>query len=123
MRRLASEHIGHLGLSSKALPVVHPIRYRLVGESFVFATASTTELDSARNHAVACIAVSGADASTSEEWTILSIGRLHEVDDPTLTSTGESPWPPAWGTREARRFVALDIELLSGTTSAVARPH
>ena len=123
MGRLAGDHLGHLGLTAKALPVVHPIRYRLIDKALVFATASSAELASARNHAVACVEVSGVDVSTREEWTILATGRLREVTDPTLASSGEKPLPPAWGTREARRFVALDIELLSGTTSAVACSH
>src|SRR5690349_11971313 len=97
LSRLAGNDLGHLGLTAKALPVVSPIRYRLIGQSLVFATASSTELNSARNRAVACIAVSGADASTNEEWTILATGRLHEIADPTFTSTSSSPWPPAWG--------------------------
>jgi hypothetical protein len=118
LARLASEHLGHLGLTAQALPVVSPIRYRLMGQSLVFATASSAELTSARKHAVACVAVSGAVLSTSEEWTVLATGRLREVTDTTLTLS-DDPVLCACG-HDARRFVALDIELLSGTTSAVA---
>ena len=120
MRRLASERVGHLGLTAKALPVVHPIRYRLIGQSLVFATASQATIASARHHAVACIEVSGVDNSSGEDWTVLATGRLHETADPTTTWADESPMPPAWGARNARHYVALDIELLSGTSSTAA---
>jgi hypothetical protein len=114
MRLLASEQVGHLGLTAKALPVVTPIRYRLVGQSILFATASRTELNSARNRAVACIEIAGVDSSTGMEWTVLATGRLREVGDPPIASPGDAPMPPAWGAPNAQHFAALDIELLNG---------
>jgi nitroimidazol reductase NimA-like FMN-containing flavoprotein (pyridoxamine 5'-phosphate oxidase superfamily) len=113
MTFLASEQFGHLGLTVKALPLVAPIRYRLLGQAIVFATGSDAELHSARLHAVACIEIAGVDRSTGAEWTVLATGRLREAEDPS-TWPGDRPLPPAWGAPNAKHFIALDIELVNG---------
>ena len=114
---LRSEHVGRLGLTSGALPVVVPIRYRLGGRSVVFATEAGLKLNSARCNAVACMQIDGSDPSTDKGWTVLATGRLREVADPTVTSFNGGLPLLAWGLPTAEHFVALDIELLSGTTS------
>ena len=113
LRLLASQEIGHLGLTAKALPVVTPIRYRLFGETIVFATGCTSELHSARKHAVACVEIAGVDPSTGTEWTALATGRLRVAENPS-TWPDAQPLPPAWGAPDATHFIALDIELLNG---------
>ena len=117
---LASQQVGHLGITAKALPIVRPVRYRVIGRSLVFATDRGPELSSARNHAVACVEVADIDPVSGMEWTVLATGRLREIDDPSLTRPGERPLPRAWGVSDAAHFVALDIELLSGCASRSA---
>ena len=114
MRLLAAEQIGYLGLAAKALPVITPIRYRLFGQTIVFATGCPTELNSARNNSVACVQITGFDPSTGTEWMVIATGRLRETDAPSITEPNDRPLPPAWGTPNARHVVALDIELLDG---------
>ena len=121
---LESGCIGHIGFTSGALPVVRPIRYRLVGRSLVFATDSGVKLNSARRHAVACVEIAGTDASTGMDWTVLATGRLREVTDPSSTApvrgVSLQPWGrPTDGQSVAAvgHLVALDIELLSGERS------
>ena len=116
---LECEHIGHLGLTSGALPVVTPIRYRLVGRSVVFATESGAKLTSARRNAVACLEIAGTDASTGVDWTVLATGRLREVADPSSITTDNGLSLRPWGLSTAEYMVALDIELLSGARSKV----
>jgi hypothetical protein len=106
----------------KALPFVTPIRYRLIAGSIVWATGSSTELAAARNQNVACIEVSGRDAS-GDDWSVVAIGRMRETIDPRRLWPDEQPLPPAWGAPLADEFVALDIELLSGTTASGICPH
>jgi hypothetical protein len=123
MRHLLHAHNGHLGLTAKALPLVTPIRYRLIAGSIVFATASPTELSAARHHNVACVEVSGVDATTGDDWSVLAIGRLRTTTDPRQLWPEEKPLPPAWGAPLADEFVALDIELLTGTSSSGTCSH
>jgi hypothetical protein len=123
MHHLATAQIGHLGLTAKALPLVTPVRYRLIAGSIVFATGSPTELAAARNRAVACLEVSGVDASTGDDWSVVAIGRLRNATDPQLEWPDEKPLPPAWGAPYADDFVALDFELLSGSTSSEMCSH
>jgi hypothetical protein len=114
---LASGHIGHIGFTSGALPVVRPIRYRLVGRSLVFATESGVKLNSARRHAVACVEIEGTDDSTGTAWTVLATGRLREITDPSSVGPSTSVKLRPWGRSTDGQLVALDIELLSGETS------
>ena len=114
---LESEGIGHLGLTSGALPVVTPIRYRLLGRSLVFATESGAKLTSARRNAVACLEIAGTEASTGMDWTVLATGRLREVTDPSFITAGNGAALRPWGLPTAEHVVALDIELLSGARS------
>jgi len=113
---LGSVGIGHLGLTSGALPVVTPIRYQLVGRSVVFATETGAKLNSARHHAVACVEIAGTDASTGTDWTVLATGRLREID-PSSVADGVGLSLRPWGLQTAEHVVALDIELLSGARS------
>jgi hypothetical protein len=122
MRRLLRGEHGHLGLTAQALPFVTPIRYRLIAGSIVFATASPTELAAARSQNVACVGVSGQD-ETGDDWSVVAIGRLRETTNPRHERPDEPPLPPAWGAPLADQFVALDIELLSGTTTSGTCPH
>jgi hypothetical protein len=122
MRHLLHGQQGHLGLTMKALPFVTPIRYRLIAGSIVWATGSPTELAAARNQNVACIEVSGRDAN-GDDWSVVAIGRMRETIDPRHLWPDEQPLPPAWGAPLADEFVALDIELLSGTTTSGICPH
>jgi nitroimidazol reductase NimA-like FMN-containing flavoprotein (pyridoxamine 5'-phosphate oxidase superfamily) len=116
---LKSENVGHLGLTSGALPIVTPIRYRLVGRSLVFATESGAKLTSARRNAVACLEIAGTEASTGIDWTVLATGRLREVTDPSFITAGNGAALRPWGLLTAEHVVALDIELLSGARSKV----
>ena len=114
---LGFEDVGRLGLSSGALPVVMPVRYRLIGRSAVFATEAGAKLTSARRGAVACLEIDGRDPSTGTTWTVLATGRLRVVADATVTSSAADLPLRAWGLPSAEHFLALDIALLSGSTS------
>lgn len=114
---LKSEPIGHLGLTSGALPVVTPIRYRLVGRSVVFATEDGAKLNSARRNAVACVEIAGSDDATGTDWTVLATGRLREITDSSSVSSDGGVSLQPWGLATADHLCALDIELLSGARS------
>jgi nitroimidazol reductase NimA-like FMN-containing flavoprotein (pyridoxamine 5'-phosphate oxidase superfamily) len=117
---LGSESVGHLGLTAGALPLVVPIRYRLVGDSLIFATEEGAKLNSARRNAVACLEIDRSDPSTGTSWTVLATGRLREVPDEADTTAGDDPLQ-AWGLPTAEHLVALDIALLSGSASTPRR--
>ncbi|MEO5840386.1 MAG: pyridoxamine 5'-phosphate oxidase family protein [Acidimicrobiales bacterium] len=114
---LESACLGHLGLTSGALPVVTPILYRLVGRSVVFATEDGAKLKSARRNAVACVEIAGTEAATGMDWTVLATGRLREITDPSSVPPHDGVSLRAWGLSTAEHLCALDIELLSGASS------
>ena len=114
--------LGRLGLTASALPVVVPVRYGLAGRSAVFAVAAGAKLGSARNNVVACLEVDGIDAATGMEWMVLAIGRLREVADPSAIAFDNGLPLHASVLMSAQHIAAIDIELLSGTSSRSAWP-
>ena len=117
---LGSESVGHLGLTAGALPLVVPIRYRLVGDSLIFATEEGAKLNSARSHAVACLEIDRSDPSTGTSWTVLATGRLREAPEEADMASGDDRLR-AWGLPTTEHLVALDIALLSGSASTSRR--
>ena len=119
---LQSEHLGRLGLTAGALPVVVPVEYQLVDRSIIFATEAGTKLNGARKHAVACLEIDGTEPTTGAGWTVLATGRLRELPDATSAVPDHALALLPWGLPVAEHYVALEIELLGGSTSGVKHP-
>ena len=117
MGLLETEHLGHLGLTSGALPVVVPVEYQLVDRSIIIATEAGTKLNGARKGAVACLEIDGTEPTTGAGWTVLATGRLRELRDPTADLPPHALPPRPWGLKTAEHYVALEIELLVGSVA------
>jgi len=104
---LRAEHLGHLGLTSGALPVVVPVEYQLLDHSIIFATEAGSNLNGARKGAVACLEIDGTEPTTGAGWTVLATGRLRELRDPTADLAEHVPRPRPWGLTTADHYVAL----------------
>jgi hypothetical protein len=111
---IQSETVGHLALTSAALPVVFPILYHVVDRSVVFASDSALTLSAARHHAVACVGIDGQRGAS--HWAVLLMGRLREVIPPLPIGRDGIALRP-WGLASAQHYVALEIELIDGATS------
>ena len=112
--------VGRLGLTANALPVVVPVRYGMAGRCAVFAVAAGATLGSARNNVVACLAIDAIDAMTGVGWMVLATGRLREIADPSAIAFDDGLPLHASVLNSAEHIGAMDIELLSGTSSRPA---
>jgi hypothetical protein len=79
-------------------------------------------LASTRNNVVACLEIDGIDAATGMGWMVLAIGRLREIADASSISFDNGLPFHASPLMGAPRLAAIDIELLSGTSSRSAWP-
>lgn len=111
---LAHVHLGRLGLTVGALPVILPVHFALQGRDVVFRTGQGTKLDAAMSHQVLCLEADGADSFTHQGWSVLVTGRGEEIIDAGALAEARSlpllPWTPNRG----NRFVRLRPELVSG---------
>ncbi len=110
---VGGESIGRLGFSARAVPVIFPINFVLIGRDVVFRTEPGQKLDAARLQAVACFEVDSYDGFAHTGWSVLITGRLAVTDGPALDRLGPLPLRP-WAVTGASDVVTLHGELISG---------
>jgi len=112
---LASGSVGRVGVTVGALPVILPVNYRTVDRDVVFRTSPGTKLRAALDHAVIAFEVDALDERRRSGWSVLIVGRAHEVVDPRevaqLDALGLEPWAGDGG---RDRWVRLHPEFVSG---------
>lgn len=114
MALLDCGHIGRVGVSLGALPVVLPVNYALLDGDIVIRTRPGTKLDGALAGAVVAFEVDHVDPLYHEGWSVLVQGRAAVIDDPeTLAQAGRLPLRP-WVGRGDHRYIAIRAELVSG---------
>lgn len=113
LRLVRGESIGRLGFSARAMPVIFPINFVLIGRDVVFRTEPGQKLDAARLQAVACFEVDAYDGFSHTGWSVLITGRLAVTEGAALEQLGPLPLR-AWAVTGACDVVTLRGELISG---------
>ena len=113
LRLVGGESIGRLGFSARAMPVIFPINFVLIGRDVVFRTEPGQKLDAARLQVVACFEVDSYDGFAHTGWSVLITGRLTVTEGPALDRLGRLPLRP-WAVTGTSEVVALRGELISG---------
>ncbi len=111
-RLIGEEHVGRLGFSADALPVIFPVNYLSDGERVFFRSETGQKLKAAASGAVACLQIDRFDRFGHTGWSVLATGRLQLLRDDALEAH-EMPVVP-WGLGSETHLIALSIELLSG---------
>ncbi len=112
---LRSAHVGRVGASVDALPVIFPVNYGMLGESVVFRTVPGTRFDAATAGAVVAFQVDEFGVHDSVSWSVLLQGVAGEVTEPDEVARVSVVPLPAWDTgHRAGRFLRLDRYQLSG---------
>ena len=114
LRLLGAAHIGRLGLSIDALPVILPINFVLDDDKVIFRTAAGTKLSAAARSAIVAFEVDHIEPISHEGWSVLVTGRAYEVLDALRIAELERlplrPWAP--GSRD--HFISIDTDRISG---------
>lgn len=114
LRLLAGAHLGRLGVSMSALPVVLPVNYAFDGDAIVVRTATGTKFDAALAGAVVAFEVDDIDPMYQTGWSVMVQGLTEVVrDEAALERTQRLPLR-AWASPEADQFVRITIERVSG---------
>ena len=113
---MATVPVGRIGVSVRALPVILPVNFVLVGESIVFRTIPGTKLDAATANAVVAFQVDSYAPDGTSGWSVLVQGVSSEITDPEdLLALADIPlraW--AFDDRIATRFVRIESSFISG---------
>ena len=112
LRLLHSVSLGRIAITSKALPVILPINYRVDRDQILFRTSAGTKLDAATRNAVVAFEVDQIDPVYHSGWSVLVTGIARdataEVGDEAKSVT------PRWAPGTEDRLVAISIDQVSG---------
>jgi hypothetical protein len=119
LRLLAQKTLGRIGITVGALPVVHPVRYRLVRDEIILRATAGTTLDRATRDAVVAFEVDDMDATCEAGWSVSVTGTARAITEPACS-------PPT-----DERTIAITPTIISGRrfpadpelTSATGRPR
>jgi hypothetical protein len=81
---LGTVRLGRVGLCLRALPVVLPVAFGLLGEDVVFRSGTGTKLTAAVERTVVAFEADQVDFETASGWSVCVTGtasRLHRPDD------------------------------------------
>lgn len=114
LRLLGGDHVGRLGITEGASPLILPVNYALDGEHIVFRTAPGTKLDLA-NRTPACFEIDHFDRDARTGWSVVVRGLLEEV-----TEHEQDRWqriqalPDPWAEGEKAHVLALVPTTITG---------
>ena len=111
-RLIVEEHLGRIGFSSDALPVIFPVNYVSDGELIHFRSEAGQKLKAASSRSVACLEIDHFDRFGHTGWSVLATGRLDVVEDDE--DHGRRLPVTPWALGDANQLIVLSIELLSG---------
>lgn len=111
---LRASHLGRVGVSVDALPVILPVQYAMLGDDVVFRTGVGTKLDAALHNNVVAFEIDSVDPLYHRGWSVVVTGRAREVTDPhELAACRRLPLRP-WRPGAVDRFVKITTEVVSG---------
>lgn len=114
LRLLAQAHLGRVGLTSGALPLILPVNFRLVDDEVLFRSSTGTKLDVATRNTVVSFEVDDFDPLSHSGWSVVVTGRARQLD-PEEAAAQERRAPIArWAPGADGHTVAVSTELVTG---------
>lgn len=107
---LRTHSFGRVGVKIADEPVVLPVFYAFVDGAVVFRTDPGAKLIAAVLGTRVAFEVDDADAG----WSVLAIGRAHEVRSPTDSADMVERLEASWPAGERERVVRIEVERVSG---------
>jgi nitroimidazol reductase NimA-like FMN-containing flavoprotein (pyridoxamine 5'-phosphate oxidase superfamily) len=111
---LATQPVGRIVFTHRALPAVEPVNYLLDGEQIVVRTRPGSKLAAATRNSVVAFQVDDIDPDRHNGWSVTVVGRASRVEDPAelhrLAALPLRPWAPA----PHDNFIRIAIELVNG---------
>jgi len=110
---LAPGGVGRVAVTMRALPVILPVGFSLVGEDVVFDTSAGTRLAAAVAGAVVAFEADDVDP-TGRAWSVCVTGVAIPLDDPGLPDVVRIPvWPPG-DQHPDRQLMRISSQIVTG---------
>jgi hypothetical protein len=112
---LRGGEIGRVGLTTPVGPRVIPVTYKLFKDDIVFRTTPYSELGTYGPGRDVAFEVDQFDSGLREGWSVLAVGRLEVVDDPSVVRIiQESDDPQPWAGGRRNLYMRLAWRDLTG---------
>jgi len=113
---LATEAVGRVGVSVRALPVILPVDYFVAGERVVFRSAPGVKLDAAVRRSVVAFETDRYDPTGAWGWNVLVQGMASEISGPAELTEARARLAREWrfGPEEEVRFISIEGTFVSG---------
>ena len=113
---LATTMVGRVGVSVRALPVILPVRYLVIGERVVFRSAPGTKLEAAIHRSVVAFQADAYDPYGAWGWSVLVQGVASELATPFALDQARGLRTGSWIQLddELARFVSVETTLMTG---------
>jgi nitroimidazol reductase NimA-like FMN-containing flavoprotein (pyridoxamine 5'-phosphate oxidase superfamily) len=114
LRLLGDHHLGRIGVTSGALPLIFPVNYRLDGDDVLFRTAAGTKLDVATRGTVVAFEVDEFDPVSHAGWSVAVTGRARRLTHDEAVRREERAPIARWAPGPDGNTVAVSLEMVSG---------
>lgn len=114
LRLLATATLGRIGVTSRSLPTVLPVNFKLDGERILVRTGVGSKLDAATQNAVVAFEVDDFDPMHHSGWSVVVTGVTSEITDPAELARLRAAGLARWAPHGDGRVIAISTELVSG---------
>ena len=113
---LATEAVGRVGVSVRALPVILPVDYFVAGERVVFRSAPGVKLDAAVRRSVVAFETDRYYPTGAWGWSVLLQGVASEISGAAELTEARAMLAREWpfGSEEGVGFVSIEGTFVSG---------
>jgi hypothetical protein len=109
-----TQPIGRIGVTHDALPIIMPVAFALLDRTPVFRVGPGAVRRAAMQGAVGCFEVDSANAEWTAAWSVMMIGRLAVIGDPSTIDRAGELGLPTWRGPADTVFVRLVPQLVTG---------
>lgn len=116
MDRLATVHVGRVGITVDALPIILPVNFVLVDERVFFRTTVGTKLEAATSRSVVAFQADAYSADGTAGWSVLIVGRSSRADqDERPAAVANEALAERWSApRHTDHLVEIEAANVSG---------
>jgi nitroimidazol reductase NimA-like FMN-containing flavoprotein (pyridoxamine 5'-phosphate oxidase superfamily) len=115
---LATAQVGHIGVSTRALPLILPVCFAMDDEQIVISTQHGTTLDTSTRDTVVAFEADGPSSHSKVGWSVHSTGIARHVTDPIELDRLAALPLPSWSLGSPARFVTITTDQMSGRLAA-----
>lgn len=113
-RLLGSVPMGRLVFTERALPVVHPVNFVLIGNDVVISTGPGTKFAAAERGDVVAFEADQIDEGTRSGWSVLVVGHAGVVRDIDQLVAFAGPDTRPWAPDRTTHVIKVSAEQMTG---------